>query len=269
MENTNEVQNETVKVKLLPSPYNSTLVIGAEIDLADWRYRCKGGALQLGYAERESLYIFTYGRSAEEELDSDLLRSRVRLGLLGISLLANSNGIVLYNGSIGRPIRTSMDFSHDSEDRASSENKIIRLKHERYPEFRYSVEPLSIAHLTHADMPMAPEVIAAIDELSNTGKVSIKNLVVLSNTVRAVSQHYEPEKNWNYKELWTALRDKARHDLQSHFVAESEEMKKVKSQILTSYLKWMDEMEDFAGLSRQIQPQEFEVFETNEEENIS
>jgi len=249
MENTIETQTE--KEKLLPSPYDSTLALGVEVDLADWRYRCSGGSLQLGYAERDNLFIFTYGRSKEEELNPDLMRSRVRLGLLGVSLLAGSNGIVLYSGSIGRPIRTSVDYSIGGEGRPDIENKIIRLKHERYPEFRYSAEPFSIAHVTHPDVPVTPAVIAAIDELTNTGKVSIANLTVLSNATKAVASQYEPYKNWNYKELWTVLRDKFERDLDSHFFGDSEEMKKARTYILTSYLKWIDEMEEFSGLKNQ------------------
>jgi len=173
MDNFAEIK-KSKKEKLLPSKYNSVLPLGAEIDLADQRYRLSGGALQLGYVERDNIFVFTYGRSAEEEKNVGLLRSRNRLGLLGVSLMAESNGVILYNGSIGRPIRTSMNFNSEVY-----KNKIIRLKHERYSKFRYSVESFNISHITHDNVPMTREVTAAIDELFKTGKVSIHNLAII------------------------------------------------------------------------------------------
>jgi hypothetical protein len=245
IENVTEINKE----KLLPSPYISTLAIGAEIDISDSRYWKSGGTLQTGYAERDNLYVFTYGRSIEEEKDENLLKSRVRMGLLGVTLLAGSNGIVLYNGCVGRPIRTSVDFSARNRNRDEVIGKIIRLKHERYPEFRYSVEPFSIANVTHPDVKMTPEVLEALDELSETGKVSIANLTILSNAVRVVSHQYEPDNNWSYRDLWKALLEKTKNDIESHSADDSEEARRARAKVLIDHLRWMNEMEEFAGLS--------------------
>ena len=236
------------KEKLVPSLYDSTLALGAEIDLADQRYRNKGGSLQQGYVERDTMYVFTYGRSAEEEQNADLIRSRMRLGLLGVILLAGSNGIVLYNGTVGRPIRTTMNFSPDSKERNKLKDKIIRLKHERYPEFRYSVEPFNIMHLAHPDISMTPEVLAAVDEYTHNRRITIANLSILSNAVRIVSQQYEPAKTWNYKELWLTFKNKIQNDLNNRYTTDTEEMVRAKKAIFTDQLKWMNEMEEFSGL---------------------
>ena len=243
-----ETIGEIKKEKLLPSPYDSTLAMGAEINLADQRYRSVGGPLQTGYVERDNLFVFTYGRSAEEELDSALLKSRARLGLLGIPIFANSNGIVLYNGIIGRPIRTYMDFNLDSTNRFDAKDRIIRLKHEKYPEFRYSVEPFNITNIMHPDVPMTFEVTTAIDELLTTGRLSIDNLAVISDALKAVSRQYEPEKNWNYRELWITHKENIKNEIECYFIGDTEEMKKARFQILTSELKWMSDMEIFTGL---------------------
>jgi len=248
MNNLSLNQEKEKKERLLPSPYDSTLALGAEIDLADQRYRNKGGSLQHGFVERDALFIFTYGRSAEEEQNLDLIRSRARLGLLGVPLLAGSNGIVLYNGSIGRPIRTSMNFFPESKDRMKIKDKIIRLKHERYPEFRYSVEPFNISYLAHPDIPMTPEVLSAVDELTNTRRVSINNLRVLSIAIKTISQQYEPVKDWSYKELWQLFKNKIKNDLDNRYSIDTEEMVRAKKLVFAEQLKWMEEMEEFSGL---------------------
>jgi len=250
MNNLSVDQNNEKKDRLLPSPYDSTLALGAEIDLADQRYRNKGGSLQHGFVERDALFIFTYGRSAEEEQNADLIRSRARLGLLGVPLLAGSNGIVLYNGSIGRPIRTSMNFFPDSKDRLKIKDKIIRLKHERYPEFRYSVEPFNISYLAHPDIPMSPELLAVVDELTNTRRVSINNLRILSLAIKTISQQYEPVKDWNYKELWLMFKNKIKNDLENRYSIDTEEMIRAKKTVFAEQLKWMEEMEEFSGLMK-------------------
>jgi len=249
MDTNHDEQPAVKKEKLLPAPYDSTLVMGAEIDIAEHRYRCKGGSLQMGFADRANLYVFTYGRSAEEELNENLLKSRNRLGLLGVNLLFDSNGVILYDGGKGRPIRTFMDYSAGGENNFNNENKIIRLKHVRYPEFRYSAEPLTMSHLTHPEVEMAPETLIAIEELTGTGRVTIHNLTILSNAVKTVSKQFDPEKKWTYNDLWVLLKDKIKHDLESFFIGDTEEMKKARIKMLNDQLEWMNDMEGFAGLS--------------------